>query len=98
MPENRLPENKTLRSGDFIGRTVLDADGRSIGRIADLQLDGDTVVGAVVTAGPWGRLLGYERESSGGPWLLEVLARAVFRRGGKDLPWSEIRLADPPQG
>jgi hypothetical protein len=89
-----LPETRTVRSSDLIGRTVLGADGAPIGRIADLELDGDTVVAALVVAGRWGRLLGYERDSSGGPWLLETFASLVLRRDRQRLTWDEIRLAD----
>jgi sporulation protein YlmC with PRC-barrel domain len=86
------PGPEGLRAGDLLGRTVHDEDGEPIGRIADLQVEDGVVVAAVVTAGPWGRLLGYERESAHGPWILETLARKILRRDSRRIPWADLRL------
>ncbi|WIM93024.1 PRC-barrel domain containing protein [Actinoplanes oblitus] len=85
------------RASTYLGRRVYDPDGRYLGRIADLETRRDAagreqVVAAVVTRGPWGRLLGYERDRGAGPWLLEIFARHVIRRDTRRIPWSEIPL------
>ena len=86
------PERRTGRSGDIIGRRI---PGR--GRIADVRTepgpDGTQRVTAVVVVnGPWGRLLGYERDEVRGPWLLEHFARLVLRRDAAEIPWSEVHF------
>jgi sporulation protein YlmC with PRC-barrel domain len=89
--------NEPVRAGDLIGRHAYGSDGEDLGRIADLVVDDDTtIVAAIVTRGPWGRLLGYERESAHGPWLLERFARAVLRRESRRVAWEDLRLADEP--
>jgi sporulation protein YlmC with PRC-barrel domain len=89
-----MATNESTRAGDLIGRRVRGPDGEDLGRIADLVVDDDdaTVVAAIVTRGPWGRLLGYERDSAHGPWLLERFARAVLRRESRRVPWEDVRL------
>jgi hypothetical protein len=82
---------------DLLGRTVVDAAGRPLGRVVDLLAEPDPhgrprLVAALVVRGPWGRLLGYEREQAGGPWIVEVLARAVLRRRQRRVAWPDLRL------
>ncbi|BCJ47697.1 hypothetical protein GCM10010168_20560 [Actinoplanes ianthinogenes] len=62
------------------------------GRIADIVVDPDTmrITAVVVVKGPWGRLLGYERDEVRGPWLLEHFARLVLRRDSAEIPWDEV--------
>ena len=84
------PPPDGLRASDLIGRHVVDADGRPLGRVADLVVEDTTVVAVIVTGGLWGRLLGYERESAHGPWLLETLARAVVRRDSRRIAWADV--------
>jgi hypothetical protein len=83
-----------MRASDLIGRVV---PGR--GRIADVVVDPDTmrVTAVVVVTGPWGRLLGYERDEVRGPWLLEHVARLVLRRDAAVIPWPEY-AAGPESG
>ena len=94
MPADTAPPR---RAGALIRRPVRDHDGRPLGRIADLETRRDAqgrehVVAAIVTAGRWGRLLGYERDQGTGPWLLEVLARHVIRRNTRRIPWQDLQL------
>jgi sporulation protein YlmC with PRC-barrel domain len=81
-----------LRASELLGATAYDAAGEPIGRIADLIVEDTAIVAAIVTRGPWGRLLGYERDSAGGPWLLDVVARRVLRRNSRRVPWQAVRL------
>ena len=75
----------TGRAGDLIGRRVAG------GRIADLITDDENrVVAAIVVKGRWGRLLGYERDETTGPWLLEQLARRIWRRNAVEIPWADL--------
>lgn len=75
-----------MRASDVIGREI---PGR--GRITDIVVDPDTmrITAVVVVKGPWGRLLGYERDEAGGPWLLEHFARLVLRRDLVEIPWAQ---------
>jgi sporulation protein YlmC with PRC-barrel domain len=80
------------RAGDILGRQVRDRSGRPIGRIADLVTDDDRrVVAAIVVRGHWGRLLGYERDETIGPRLLEYFARRVWRRNAVEIRWDDLR-------
>jgi sporulation protein YlmC with PRC-barrel domain len=84
------------RASDLLGLKVYDAEGKYLGRIADLVTEGDddpVIVAAIVTRPPWGRLLGYERESATGPKLLELLARSVMRRDSQRIDWNDLRLS-----
>jgi hypothetical protein len=75
------------RAGDLLGRRAGD------GRITDLITDDDgRVVAAIVVKGRWGRLLGYERAEAGGPWLLEQVARRIWRRNAVEILWDELDL------
>jgi hypothetical protein len=90
------PGPNGLRASDLLGLTVYDADGRPVGRIADLITEGagdPAIVAAVVTKPPWGRLLGYERDNAAGPKLLQRFARAVLRRDSRRIDWDELRLS-----
>jgi len=87
--------SEPTRASDIIGRRAYGPDGADLGHVADLVVDdANMVVAAVVTKGMWGRLLGYERESARGPWLLEHLARAVLRRESAEIAWEDLRLGD----
>ncbi|WP_433221743.1 PRC-barrel domain-containing protein [Dactylosporangium sp. CS-047395] len=83
------PTPAAPRASDLIGRTVTGPDGRHLGRVADLITDNGAIVAVIVTRGPWGRLLGYERDQVSGPWLLEVLARRILRRDSTEIPWAD---------
>lgn len=82
-----------MRASDLLGRYALDADGRRIGRVVDLVCSGDVLTEVLVVRGPWGRLLGYERDQEvRGPWLIEVAARKILRRNTTTVPWESLRL------
>ena len=62
------------------GKVTTGADGR------------ERVTAVIVTAGRWGRLLGYESDDDTGPWLLESLARLILRRHTTRLAWRDVSL------
>ncbi|GAB1510941.1 PRC-barrel domain-containing protein [Actinophytocola sp. KF-1] len=87
-----------MLASDLIGRTAHDADGRVLGRIADLLTrtapDGTQYVHAALVAPRHrGRLFGYERDGFQGPWLIERLT-AVLHAGTREIPWPDIHLHD----
>jgi sporulation protein YlmC with PRC-barrel domain len=86
-----------LRANLLIGRQARTNAGEPVGRIVDLVVDDTTmtVTHAVVTDGPWGRLLGYERDEVTGPWLIEIIARRLIRRHVRQIPWTDINLDEP---
>jgi sporulation protein YlmC with PRC-barrel domain len=91
------PEPRVGRASDILGRTVHDGAGNRLGRIADLVTepgpDGtERVVAAIVVQDRWGRLLGYERAETSGPWLLERLAGFILRRNTTRIPWTNLPL------
>jgi hypothetical protein len=74
-------------ASDFLGRRATGPDGRDLGRIVDLVCEiaargGRRCSPRSLSAGPSGRLLGYEREQACGPWIIETLAaRSCAARG-----------------
>jgi hypothetical protein len=88
-----MTPEQPLRASDVLGRVAVDAAGAPIGRVVDLICDDRGVLtSAIVVRGPWGRLLGYERDQVAGPWLLEVLARRILRRATTTVAWPDLRL------
>jgi len=88
-----------MRASELLGQPVRSASGEYLGRIVDLLCEADgqggqRLVAVLAVRGPWGRLLGYEREQVGGPWLLETLARAIMRRRMTVVPWTQLRHAE----
>jgi sporulation protein YlmC with PRC-barrel domain len=98
-PEANANEPATLRFGALLGQPVHDRDGRLLGRVADVVTEADAdgreqITELMVTKGPWGRLLGYEDSQPTGPWLLDRLARAIFRRDAQRVDWSDVQVGD----
>jgi hypothetical protein len=88
-----LPDEFTfpLRASMLMRRRLRDGSGR----VADIETtrgaDGvERVTALVVTAGRWGRLLGYERDQHG-PWVLQWLAGRVLRRRTRRVSWGNGR-------
>jgi sporulation protein YlmC with PRC-barrel domain len=86
-----------VRASDLLGRYALDADGHRLGRVVDLVCEDGVLLSALVVRGPWGRLLGYERDQEvRGPWVIEVAARKILRRNTTTVPWESLRLEPTP--
>jgi hypothetical protein len=93
------PDADGLRVGALLGQPVHGRDGRLLGRVADLVTEAgpdgrEQITQIVVTKGPLGRLLGYEDSQPTGPWLLDRLARAIFRRDSQRVDWSDVEVRD----
>jgi sporulation protein YlmC with PRC-barrel domain len=86
-----------MRASDLLGRRALDGSGGDLGRIVDLVCEIDEqgrpeLVAVLAVRGPWGRLLGYEREQVRAPWIIEKLAGWIMRRRMTTVPWRSLRL------
>jgi sporulation protein YlmC with PRC-barrel domain len=85
-----------MRASDVLGRRAVDRSGRDLGRIVDIVCEVDDrgrpeLVAVVAVRGPWGRLLGYERDQVSAPWLIEKLAAWIVRRRMTTVPWQSLR-------
>ncbi|SEF37399.1 hypothetical protein SAMN05421837_113229 [Amycolatopsis pretoriensis] len=85
-----------MRASDLLGATAYDAEGRRLGRIADLIAGvdpaGAPVIRAVLVApNRRVRLLGYERDEMSRPWLIDRIARWVHR-DLREVSWDDVRL------
>jgi sporulation protein YlmC with PRC-barrel domain len=90
------------RLSELLGRDVHDRDGVRVGTVVDVRLIQDgapdgvgqarlRVAGLVVTPRHAGRLLGYDRAPSVGPWLVRTLVR-WYNHAALYVPWE---WADP---
>ena len=73
-------DTEVFRLGDLAGMTVLDPDGRQVGKVIDARFepadDGAQVMRwLLVGRGGAGSLLGYERRADQGPWGIALLLR-----------------------
>jgi hypothetical protein len=89
--------NPPPRVSTVMHRQVRDHTGKVLGRVADLETthgpDGrERITAVIVTAGRWGRLLGYERDEQTRPWLLQRLAGLILHRHTTRLPWTDVTL------
>lgn len=83
------PEPRTIRASQILGRRT--RDGRVADLITETAPDGsERVVSAYVVRRSWGRLLGYERDQTTGPWVLEKLARMILRRNATEVPFTDL--------
>jgi hypothetical protein len=83
------PEPRTIRASHILGRRT--HHGHVADLITETAPDGtERLVSAYVVRRPWGRLLGYERDETTGPWLLEKLAGAILRRNATEIPIADL--------
>lgn len=98
------------RLGDLLGSRVVGPSGDDLGRVIDVRLapheDGLVAVGVLVGHGRPGSLLGYERRSDQGPWLVATVVRRLHRNTGafemddvRDIDWDErvLRVEGEPR-
>ncbi|MGW5718651.1 PRC-barrel domain-containing protein [Amycolatopsis sp. NPDC003865] len=86
-----------MRASDLLGSTAYDAQGRRLGRIADLitEADGDgapVIRAALIVPHRRVRLLGYERDEMSRPWVVDRIARWVHR-DLREVPWTELTVS-----
>jgi hypothetical protein len=94
-----------MRASDLIGREVRAADGTGIGVITDVRCVQDgplrgtqaslRVDSLLVSRHHTGSLLGYDRRSQQGPWLVRLIVGALHRHM-QVIPWSAIDDEGPP--
>ena len=94
---------RTRRLVDLLHMPVRGPDGRTLGRVNDVRLaptravhgvSAELVVDGIVVDGNHpGSLLGYDRRSDQGPWLVRVAVRALHRHAGY-LPWEAVTDVD----
>jgi sporulation protein YlmC with PRC-barrel domain len=88
-----------IRAGELLGAEVLDSGGGRVGVVTDLRCvqDGPVrgamavprVTALLVSRRHTGSLLGYDRRSQQGPWLIRVIVRALHRHL-IEVPWSAV--------
>src|SRR5690242_5392785 len=92
-------DKRTITLGGLIGRRVLSADGREVGRVLDVRAGGShrtpaggpALAAEALVIGPHriGGRLGYDRTEFQGPWVLRTLMRMLHRRS-RLVPWSAV--------
>jgi len=90
----------THRLGDLLGAQVTTPEGQQLGHVNDVRvgpgqavrgLRAELVVeGLVLSDRHAGSLLGYDRRSAQGPWLVRTIVRRLHRNM-RYLPWSAVR-------
>jgi hypothetical protein len=90
-----------VRAADLIGLEVLGPGDRRLGRVLDARVVQDgPLMGAfaalrveslVVGNHGFAQHLGYDRQSTHGPWLVKSAVRWLTR-GNRTLPWGEARI------
>ena len=91
-----------MRASDIIGRDVVDRDGHKLGVVTDLRcvqdgpvrgaLAAPRVTAAIVSAHHTGSLLGYDRRTEQGPWLVRAVVRRLHS-GLRVIPWNDLTLS-----
>lgn len=90
-----------MKASDLLGRRVFDAQGADLGAVTDLRCVQDgplrgsmaapRVHVLIVSPRRVGSLLGYERRSHRGPWLIRVIVRRLHHRL-IEVPWETVQL------
>ncbi|MGI5128789.1 PRC-barrel domain-containing protein [Pseudonocardia sp. CA-107938] len=93
-----------MRASDLIGRDVVDRDGHRIGVVTDLRCVQDGPLRGAMAAPRLdallvsprhsGALLGYQRPSQHGPWLIRAIVERLHRHA-RLIPWSAVTAHDP---
>ncbi|MEV0198477.1 hypothetical protein [Nonomuraea sp. NPDC050691] len=95
------------RLGAYLGKPVLDSEGKLVGSVADVRLRQDgpllmevqqafTVADLIVVPHWHSRLFGYERGPGGrAPKLVSAIIRGRFA-GGRLVPWDQVETPAPP--
>jgi hypothetical protein len=102
-PDTQDAEAAVHRLGHLLGFAVVTDGGRELGHVNDVRLATGhgvrgtraelLVEGFVVGTRHAGSLLGYDRRSEQGPWLLRRLVRWLHRHAGY-VAWEAVRSVD----
>lgn len=97
------PAGQKHRLSDILGVPVVRADGNVLGHVNDVRLAPTAVThgvfpelvvdGLVVSDRHAGSMLGYDRRSDQGPWLVRAVVRLVHRRAGY-ASWDTVTAID----
>ena len=92
-----------MRLSDLLHSTVLDAEGRNLGKVNDVLVRrGDPLLGGhvgpltvegLLVGGGQGTRLGFERGGTQGPWPLSAIFRRLERRA-RLVPWEDVASYD----
>jgi sporulation protein YlmC with PRC-barrel domain len=97
-PQSAAPDGLTRRRlGELLQMEVRRPDGALLGRMIDVRVENDRrepgdrllVVGLLVGRGGPGSMLGYDRRSDQGPWLVNKIVRWLHRHAGY-VDWSDV--------
>jgi sporulation protein YlmC with PRC-barrel domain len=91
-----------MRTSDLLGKAVYDGQGRQLGVVTDLRciqdgpligsMQAPRVSALIVSRRHTGSLLGYDRNSQRGPWLIRVIVRRLHRSAVL-VPWDAVAEA-----
>jgi sporulation protein YlmC with PRC-barrel domain len=91
------------RLGELMGADVVAGDGTAVGHVTDVRLTPTNVVrgvhaelvvtGLVVSGRHTGSLLGYDRRSEQGPWIVRAAVRRLHR-SARYVPWEAVQTID----
>jgi hypothetical protein len=96
-----------MRLSELLGREVVDAEGRAVGKVKDVRLVQDgpyvegfgqalRIEGILFGRGALGVRLGMARANVNGPWPMTAMFRKLERRA-RYVEWNEVaREADGP--
>lgn len=102
-PPAQSRASRPHRLVELLGADVVGADGSFLGHVNDLRLaptadvrgrfDALVVEGLIVDGRHAGSLLGYDRNTEQGPWLVRAAVRRLHRHAGY-LPWTAVESID----
>ena len=88
-----------MRASDLIGLAVYDDDGQRLGAVTDLRcvqdgplrgaMQAPRVAALIVSRRHTGSLLGYDRRSQQGPWLIRIVVQRLHRHAVL-VPWESV--------
>jgi sporulation protein YlmC with PRC-barrel domain len=103
-------DREAYRFGRLTGMAVVGPDGKRVGRVLDARFEptrtGHLALGPLIVGhGRPGSLLGYDRRSERGPWLVRTVVLWLHRHSAivgtehADISWDEhlVRLARAPE-
>jgi hypothetical protein len=94
-----------MRASDLIGQEVYDAAAKRVGVVTDLRcvqdgplrgsMQAPRIAALIISARHTGSLLGYDRRSQQGPWLIRIIIRFLHRHALL-VPWEDVADSTGP--